>query len=80
MKKRCIRFLPTHPACCCAGMDWRIYQSSVLKEETGNPSVLNNSPTIKSLNACRTATGFACKHLFVASVELKRIWNKKVLS
>ena len=27
------------------------YQSSVLKLETGKPSVLNNSPTIKSLNA-----------------------------
>lgn len=27
------------------------YQSSVLNEETGNPSVLNNSPMTKSLKA-----------------------------
>ena len=28
-----------------------LYQSSVLNEETGNPSVLNNSPATKSLKA-----------------------------
>src|SRR5512133_1242358 len=31
--------------------------SSVLKEDTGNPSVPNRSPTTKSWNAYRTATG-----------------------
>ena len=33
------------------------YQSSVLNEDTGKPSVLNNSPITKSLNAYLTATG-----------------------
>ena len=58
------------------------YQSSVRNDDTGNPSMLNSSPTIKSLNAYLTATGFGTsgEDTNTFPLEIIALAGRKILS